>query len=324
MSGEGGAGNVRGMMFSRLATFAIWLTFAVIILGAATRLADAGLSCPDWPLCYGEVIPFPESKIAGGYVVEGTHYVAEQVALEYAHRLTAALVGVLLLGMMLYLPTQRPRVWVATGVAFALLAAQIKLGALTVWLGNIHWSVAIHLGNAMLFLGALAWARRASVSSEFAINPAPRWAMPAVALTALCVWATMMLGAFISSGYAGGICGGLFSCQGEWIPQDMLQLMHMKHRYLALATFILVMVVSAAGKRSGSPLLIKPAKAMQHVVGLQVILGIFTLYSFSHFPHAYHALSLAHLTVGTALWFVLVGTMLNLVYGLSGRFHQDR
>ena len=38
---------------SKLALVAFLLAFVVIILGAYTRLTDAGLSCPDWPHCYG-------------------------------------------------------------------------------------------------------------------------------------------------------------------------------------------------------------------------------------------------------------------------------
>ena len=42
-------------IFFKLAFAATCLAFVVILLGAYTRLADAGLGCPDWPGCYGHV-----------------------------------------------------------------------------------------------------------------------------------------------------------------------------------------------------------------------------------------------------------------------------
>ena len=37
-------------VYSRVLVFAVFLALAVIILGAYTRLSDAGLGCPDWPV----------------------------------------------------------------------------------------------------------------------------------------------------------------------------------------------------------------------------------------------------------------------------------
>ena len=51
--------------FHRIAWVAVILAFGVIFLGGFTRLNNAGLSCPDWPTCYGKVTwPTTEADIA--------------------------------------------------------------------------------------------------------------------------------------------------------------------------------------------------------------------------------------------------------------------
>ena len=40
------------------------LTFCLIVVGALVRANDAGLACPDWPLCYGEFVPTFDLKVA--------------------------------------------------------------------------------------------------------------------------------------------------------------------------------------------------------------------------------------------------------------------
>ncbi|MBO0794365.1 MAG: COX15/CtaA family protein, partial [Ktedonobacteraceae bacterium] len=64
----------------RLAWFVVGATYILVSLGVTVRANNAGLSCPDWPLCYGRLF------YSGDY----------GALLEQVHRFVAGLVGILL------------------------------------------------------------------------------------------------------------------------------------------------------------------------------------------------------------------------------------
>jgi cytochrome c oxidase assembly protein subunit 15 len=310
--------------FQPLVSATVWLTLLLIVVGAATRVYDAGMSCPDWPQCYGVWVPFPEARVPGGYVVAGQHYVWWQVLLEWGHRGLAAIVGFGLLGLLALAPARPQREWGPLATAVLLLAVQIKLGAVTVWLSNIHWTVALHLGNAMLFLAALAWLRREVASGGQRTPPSVPPIMPALIVGfAALVWVTMIIGALVSSSHSGGVCGGLMSCDGQWLPDDWQQLLHMKHRFLAAMLIVFSIGLLVAAKRL-APSLRPLALHLHLVLWGQALLGILTLYSFANYPDWYYPLSILHLTWGTVLWLGAMGGVLSLRYGAAGRFHAAK
>ena len=70
-------------IFKRLGSHSVFAIIALIAIGGATRVMEAGLACPDWPLCYGSFLPFNHMNL--------------RVFLEWFHRLDAFLVGILIL-----------------------------------------------------------------------------------------------------------------------------------------------------------------------------------------------------------------------------------
>lgn len=324
------AQHIQLARLAKFTGFIMLLAYAVILLGAATRVWDAGMSCPDWPKCYGVWVPFPESHVLPhtpeGYVVDGAHYTMFQVFLEWSHRLLASIVGgfviILLIGI-LKLKAHRPSKALGLVIAaLTVLAVQIKLGGLTVFLENIHWSVALHLGGAMTFFALLTAARyRLAQGARQSLLPPPH--LPLVThysyfAFATLVLITMLMGAIISSAHAGGVCGGLPVCSGQMWPEDTLQRWHMLHRFLALAVFAVSTLLIKISRHT--PL--RPAAAALHIVVWgQVLLGIATLYSFSHYPDYYRVLSLAHLAWGAVLWLISVGVICRLTLGEGGRAH---
>lgn len=120
-------------------------TFFLMVLGSTTRVMNAGLSCPDWPLCYGEIVPAAQMNL--------------QVFLEWFHRLVASSVGLLTLiltGMAWWYRDSIPR-WLPWGTTFAMLLVLLQglLGGLTVTELLRFDIVTAHLGTGLLFFSTL-------------------------------------------------------------------------------------------------------------------------------------------------------------------------
>lgn len=305
--------NTTSSSYKRLRSLSLWamlLTFILIVVGATVRVFDAGMSCPDWPKCYGMWWPFP--------VPAGTEYSNFEVFLEWVHRLIAMVVGFIMIAIFvisLKLRKEFPRYFKLTIAALLLLATQVKMGAVTVWLSNINWSVALHLGNAMLFLSAVILLRMAASRSvdSVGLEASTKFKVSLYAL-AVSVFVTMIMGAMVSSSYAGGICGGLLSCQGTWLPELMTERLHMSHRLFAFITLALAVVVMILGKKEGE-VFAKSAKRLKMMVGAQVLIGIITLYSFDYYAEYYQFLSVFHLAWGTLVYVIATTTIAKLYIG---------
>lgn len=120
-------------------------TLILMAIGSATRVMNAGLACPDWPLCYGTLFPGQQMNL--------------QVFLEWFHRLDAALIGVMTIGLVglswwrrQLLPVWTP--WSAL-LALALILFQGVLGGLTVTELLRFDIVTAHLGTALLFFSTV-------------------------------------------------------------------------------------------------------------------------------------------------------------------------
>ena len=120
-------------------------TLLLMAVGSATRVMNAGLACPDWPLCYGKLVPTQQMNL--------------QVFLEWFHRLDAALIGISaisLAGLSWWYRRSIPR-WVPYAATFALflIIFQGILGGLTVTQLLRFDIVTAHLGTALLFFSIL-------------------------------------------------------------------------------------------------------------------------------------------------------------------------
>jgi len=148
-----GIGGDPIVAFQWLAGVTVATTFVLMLLGAYTKAIGAGLSCPDWPTCYGTWIPFLRPE-----VYADAPYTQWQIFAEWAHRGLAMVTGFLILGTAVAgwrLKSLSRIARVSAVFALAVLPIQVVLGGLTVTELLDPVIVTSHLGAAILIFGAL-------------------------------------------------------------------------------------------------------------------------------------------------------------------------
>ena len=124
---------------AKLALFAIFAAFVVIAFGAFTRLADAGLGCPDWPTCYGYVLwPETEAQIQQANAIYAeTPVESDKTWPEQVHRLFASSLGFIALLLFGFAFRQskdkQQKLIMSTVVGCLLLALVIKIALKMQW-----------------------------------------------------------------------------------------------------------------------------------------------------------------------------------------------
>ena len=310
------SGDKPDILFRVLAVAALVSAFAQVTLGGIVRVTGSGLGCPDWPLCHGQIIPPFEFA----------------TLLEYSHRLSASLLGVLVLATTLVvLLRYRSNRWgkssVLTALGLVLIAA--ALGGATVLTELAWWLRLLHLGIAEAAVAALvitvivSWRVGLRQTGPDAGMGAGRGKLVVAALIG--VFLLILSGSYIVGVGYGSSCGTWPLCNGSLFPEGRAYIEHMSHRYFATIVGLLVLAVayrawqgrfqlSSLG-RSGALLFV--AFAAQILVGaLTVWLG-FT-------PE----IKAIHLSMATLVWIALA-FVATLAYvpryftGLATETHVD-
>ncbi len=249
----------------RLALAADIAALMTIVLGSWTRINGAGLTCPDWPLCQGRLVPS---------MTDGTLW-------EWTHRLLAFTVAPLVVALVVAAWRNRDRPFIAPtlGVILALFLVQVFLGAETVRLANTPISVVLHWATAMALIAALsAMAVFSAASGDAQRNRSARGLSAdvfVVGATAIVAFITMCVGAYVSSSGAGLACLSIPDCAGNVVVYNSGQFAQMLHRIAAAATLI-----SAAGSLAlvvahAASLRIRATVALGvALVAVQVLLGL--------------------------------------------------
>ncbi|MGF1773660.1 COX15/CtaA family protein [Vibrio wakamikoensis] len=224
-------------------------TVIVIAMGAYTRLADAGLGCPDWPGCYGQ-LTVPSSKVA--VVVANTLYPERAVEpykawLEMIHRYLAGGLGLMVFAITaIGLSKRRRELGIVLPISLSLVIVfQAALGMWTVTLKLMPIVVMGHLLGGFTMFSLLFFTylklrpkievRRANTTDEACnadmafepkvVDKPATQTLPTLvssrlkilALVALFVTVLqIMLGGWTSSNYAAVVCTALPICEGNW------------------------------------------------------------------------------------------------------------
>jgi cytochrome c oxidase assembly protein subunit 15 len=267
----------------------------LVVIGGATRVMEAGLACPDWPLCYGQWLP-------GGQL-------NTQVFLEWFHRLDAFVVGVALLVLAAtsllarrILPAWLPGTAL---LALVLVAVQGGLGALTVTRLLAAPLVTAHLATALVLVALLSGVHQAlrvigMPRSLRAASPSlPTWWIAMVTLALLLLIGQCVLGGELASTWAAERCLS--------VADGCAALLRHRIGARAAAPTVVLLLPASLAIAGGRGWLRRAALAAALLVGVQIALGVTTL----RFSLSLPLVTIAH-QAGAAL---LVG----LVSGCLGR-----
>ena len=214
----------RSLVYFPLILAALLLGFVVVVLGAYTRLSDAGLGCPDWPGCYGKLaVPELAQDVRQAnalYPDQPLH--PGKAWREMLHRYVAGTLGMAILTLALLAwknrraPGQPVRLPM---LLLALVVIQALLGMWTVTLLLKPIVVTAHLLGGMTILALLFWL----LLGQFFHGPAAPgtedrllpWVIIGIVVLALQIF----LGGWTSANYAAVICPEFPTCRaGEWWP----------------------------------------------------------------------------------------------------------
>lgn len=274
---------------SKLALFTIILAMVVILLGAYTRLTNAGLSCPDWPNCYGYLTaPHTPAQLQ----TAATRYPASPINTkkawtEMTHRYFAGTEGILVLILAFsILFTHKTNHFKASFIGFSLiilLGVQVTLGMLTVTEKLKPVIVLAHLLTGLSLLSVLWWSYldlhlRDDHFIKRQNTPFAPWFWIALLLIAM----QITLGGWVSTHYAGLACVDFPYCNGQILPKiewgqlnSHLISIQMLHRVGALITGTYLALLSLSLLFNSSYRGI--ATLILSLLALQITLGVLNI-----------------------------------------------
>jgi cytochrome c oxidase assembly protein subunit 15 len=261
-------------MLHRFSKFVAGCTVLLVLAGSLVTSTDSGLSVPDWPTTYGwNMFTFPLSKMVGG------------IFYEHGHRLIASAVGVLTIGLAVWLWLADRRRWMRwLGVAaLGAIVAQGVLGGLTVLFFLPPAVSTAHAGLAEIFFCiTVAIAVCTSPSWNAAASPVDDGRLRSIAtLTTGVIYAQILIGAVMRHTGAGLAIPDFPWMFGHVVPDHWSTriAVHFAHRMGALVAAIAVLSTAAYiwRRHTDRVELANPALKLIILTVFQVTLGALTV-----------------------------------------------
>jgi cytochrome c oxidase assembly protein subunit 15 len=289
----------------RLLVFvSILVALVVVSLGAYTRLTHAGLGCPDWPGCYGQIdVPQTSEQIIKAEQAFPERKVEPHKAWnEMIHRYFAGTLGLLILAIA-FLSYRGRDQGTPLRLPFLILTVVIFQAALGMWTVTLKLMPIVVMGHllggfttlALLFLLYLRLSNYRVPGGDFSLKKYGRYGLLGIVL----LTAQIGLGGWTSSNYAALVCTELPICQVGWQEQltfdDSFDLIppekdsyefghlshasrltiHVMHRLGAILTGLyLFWLVISVFRQAQSPFFKNAALSLGFILSCQIFLGI--------------------------------------------------
>jgi len=287
--------------FQQLAALSLATALGLVTIGVIVRATDSGLGCPDWPFCYGQVVP-----PVGDF----------KAWIEWVHRTIAAVIGFEILGLAVIAVrdhrTRRSILWPTLG-AVVLVGFQAWLGRETVRLGNSGESVTAHLASAMALVGLLVFLTvRAGYPAHLPRRGTSQRFTLLAAFAAAATFALLLFGSQVTATDSALIFPDWPLMGGTLVPPlTDLTGAHVLHRWVAAVVGLIVLVVAVAAWRTQRDrrMLVRLSALAAVLFAVQVVIGgAQVLTRMAEWTQT------LHLALGATIWATLAGLTVTSYY----------
>lgn len=275
-------------------------TIGLVVIGVIVRATDSGMGCPDWPLCYGQLIP---------PTTDSGDIIAYKAWLEWIHRAIAAVIGLIVLSVVFIALRNLKDRRSLQGASIALLALvlfQAWLGRQTVLESNSGQSVTAHLASAMAFVGLQVWVlARSGYDETLAGIRRASGSVVAPLIAAGAIYALLLFGSNVTGTDTGLLYPDWPLMGGTLFPPiTELSTPMIVHRYAtAIVALILISAIWIVRREKGSPMLVRQLLTYGAVVfAVQCVIGAIQI-----FTKLAPWTQTLHVALATVIWVLTVG-----------------